>query len=97
MLCPLVQVLKTAWSDALLLFFYKSTQTPKRFRLALLCVGCDIPASRELCGFLGHVATMGCNKCKKEFPVMLGEKFMVDLTDQIGQTETMQIIEKNVK
>ena len=36
-----------------------------------LCVGsvvCDIPATRKLCGFLGHTACLGCNKCLKEFP-----------------------------
>lgn len=29
---------------------------------------CDIPASRKTCGFLGHNARLGCNKCLKEFP-----------------------------
>jgi len=36
-----------------------------------LCVGsvvCDIPATRKLCGFLGHSAHFGCNKCLTEFP-----------------------------
>ena len=36
-----------------------------------LCIGsvvCDIPATRKLCGFLGHTARLGCNKCLKEFP-----------------------------
>ena len=36
-----------------------------------LCIGsvvCDIPATRKLCGFLGHSARFGCNKCLKEFP-----------------------------
>ena len=26
-----------------------------------------IPASRKVCGFLGHNARLGCNKCYKEF------------------------------
>ena len=56
------------------MFSYKSPQTLKCFKLALLCVGCDIPASRKLCGFLGHAANVGCNKCKKEFPGLIGEK-----------------------
>ena len=29
-------------------------------RAALLCVGCDIPAARKVCGILGYRATMGC-------------------------------------
>lgn len=33
----------------------------------LMCCACDIPASRKLCGFLGHSAKLGCNKCKKQF------------------------------
>lgn len=41
---------------------------PRFCHLAVLCVTCDIPASRKLCGFLSFSATMGCNKCKKKFP-----------------------------
>lgn len=37
-------------------------------------MGCDIPASRKLCGFLGHGATRGCNKCMKQFEGGIGEK-----------------------
>ena len=40
--------------------------------MALICVGCDIPSSRTLCGFLGHSATAGCNKCRKKFPGGVG-------------------------
>ena len=43
-------------------------------RCALLCVACDIPASRKVCGFLGHTAKFGCSKCLKEFPGGVGEK-----------------------
>lgn len=44
-------------------------------RLAVLCVCCDIPASRKRCGFLGFSAKKGCNKCLKEFPrSSFGEK-----------------------
>ena len=32
----------------------------------------DIPATRKLCGFLGHSAKLGCNKCLKEFPSVEG-------------------------
>lgn len=40
---------------------------PLTIRLALTCVACDIPASHKVCGFLGHMATLGCNKCYKAF------------------------------
>ena len=39
-------------------------------RVALTCVACDIPASRKVCRFFGHRATLGCNKCLKEFKCM---------------------------
>ncbi|VDI23582.1 Hypothetical predicted protein [Mytilus galloprovincialis] len=71
---PLVQELKKSWSDGFQLFSNKSPLILKCFKLILICVGCDIPASRKLCGFLGHAATSGCNKCKKKFPGTVGEK-----------------------
>ena len=41
-------------------------------RCALLCVACDLPAGRKLCGFLGHSAKLGCSKCYKEFSGTVG-------------------------
>ena len=44
-------------------------------RAALLCVGCDIPAARKVCGFVGHRALKGCSKCLLSFPTTtFGEK-----------------------
>ena len=43
-------------------------------RYALLCVACDIPASRKVLGFLGHSATLGCSKCLKKYPGSVGNK-----------------------
>jgi hypothetical protein len=41
----------------------------------LLCAGCDIPAARKTCGFVGHSARLGCSKCLLEFPTAhFGEK-----------------------
>ena len=45
-----------------------------KIRCALLCVACDIPASRKVCGFLGHSADFGCSKCFKKFPGSVGSK-----------------------
>ena len=38
-----------------------------KVRCALLCVACDLPAGRKVCGFLGHNARLGCSRCLKEF------------------------------
>ena len=70
----LVNELKEAWTNGFYMKSFKPKNTMKCIRLTLLCVGCDVLASRKLCGFLGHSATKGCNKCKKEFPGMIGEK-----------------------
>ena len=44
-------------------------------RCALLCIACDLPAGRNLCGFLSHSAKFGCSKCYKEFPGTAGTMF----------------------
>lgn len=75
---PLVDELKEAWQGFSMKSF-KSPSQPVTFKLALICVGCEIPASRKLCGFLGHAATKGCNKCMKSFDGGVGEKIMVAL------------------
>lgn len=49
-----------------------SFQTKKVIRCALVSVACDIPAGRNVCGFLGHNARLGCPRCWKRFPGMVG-------------------------
>lgn len=71
---PLVNELKVAWSQGFQLASSKSSYLKKNFKVALMCVGCDIPATRKLCGFLGHSATLGCSKCFKKFPGSVGNK-----------------------
>ena len=46
----------------------------QKVRCALLCVACDMPASRKVCGFLSHTAKLGCPRCRKEFPGSVGSK-----------------------
>ena len=36
----------------------------------IICTASDIPATRKLCGFLGHSAFLGCSKCLKYFSTM---------------------------
>jgi len=45
-------------------------------RARLLCVACDVPAARKVCGFMGHNATQGCSKCTKKFPRREGITFL---------------------
>ncbi len=52
---PLVDKLAILWN------------IPETFKACLLCVACDIPASRKVCGFTGHNSVHGCNKCTKTF------------------------------
>ena len=64
-LSPLVGDLKQAWDNGITLTTRDGSAIT--VRLALSCVACDIPASRKVCGFLGHNAELGCNKCYKQF------------------------------
>ena len=43
-------------------------------RAAVMSVSSDIPATREICGFKGHSALLGCSRCLKRFPGGFGEK-----------------------
>ena len=47
-------------------------QCRKLIRCALLCVACDIPAGRKVCGFLSHNSPLGCSRCLKQFTGTVG-------------------------
>ena len=47
---------------------------PLKVVAALLCVAADIPATRKVCGFVGHSANRACSKCYKFFDGGFGEK-----------------------
>lgn len=66
-LSPLVDELLILWEDGVKLRYSGSPLFPECFKVALLCVACDMPASRKVCGFTGHNSRRGCNKCTKEF------------------------------
>lgn len=76
-LMPLVYELQEAWEYGITVSSHNNVLV--NIKLALACVTCDIPATRKVCGFLGHNAVYGCNKCLKEFNVTFGEK-----TDFLG-------------
>ena len=65
---PLVLELKEFW-QGICLNVYRSAGVSNEVlvRCALLCIACDIPAGRKVCGFLSHSAAKGCSKCYKEF------------------------------
>ena len=66
-----------AWSEGIKVITQEGSKII--IRLALTCVACDIPASCKLCGFLGHNAVLGCNKCLKPF-----KSIAVGVTDYSG-------------
>ena len=71
-LAPLVQELQNFFVGVEM--YIQSLSKTVLVRCALLCVACDIPASRKVCGLLGHSATYGCSKCMKVFPGQVGKK-----------------------
>ena len=44
-----------------------TTEGQEVIRAALLCNSSDVPATREVGGFVGHGATKGCSRCLKNF------------------------------
>jgi len=59
---PLVEERQQLWKPGV-----QYVSLPTVLRAAVLCVACDVPAARKVCGFLGHTARLGCSKCLKEF------------------------------
>lgn len=64
---PLVDELHDLWKVGVQIDS-PNVQFPVTSRAALLCVACDTPAGRKVCGFYGHMARAGCSKCIKKFP-----------------------------
>ena len=68
---PMVRELSEMWTGCWL----GSNCNKKYVRAALICVSCDIPASRKVAGLVGHCAHKGCSRCLKSFPTEnFGEK-----------------------
>ena len=72
-LVPLVKEMKVLWNGV----YLKSSlcRLPLRFRAAIACISCDVPAARKLCGFKSHNSHRGCSKCFKYFPGNVKESF----------------------
>lgn len=71
---PIVDDLEVAWTTGHSMKTFTHPNETKQVKYALMCVGCDVPATRKLCGFLGHTATLGCSKCLKKFSGEIGRK-----------------------
>lgn len=69
---PCVDELNGLWKGILL--STSLSPVPLRIVAALLCVAADIPATRKVCGFVGHSANRACSKCFKFFSGGFREK-----------------------
>ena len=70
---PLVKEL-TKFLEGVTISVHTHDGTAKKLvKCALLCVSCDIPAGRKVCGFLGHGARYGCCRCGKCFEGCVGQ------------------------
>ena len=69
---PLVEELEDLWKGVRLCVNSRVILSQIIVRCALLCVACDLPARRKLCGFLCHYAKLHCSKCLKQFPGVVG-------------------------
>ncbi len=63
-LTPLVSDLLLLWDG---LSFDTHDYSSQTIRCALLCVACDLPAGRKVCGFVSHSANLGCSRCYRTF------------------------------
>ena len=72
LLDPLVSELKEFWHGVSLNVHTEAGPQNQIVRCALLCVACDLPAGRKVCGFLSHAAAKGCSKCSKTFSGTVG-------------------------
>lgn len=61
---PFVDELLQLWDGVAM----KTHNSAVLVRAALLCVACDIPAARKVCGFVGHSSLLACSRCLKVFP-----------------------------
>ena len=79
---PLVNDLLKFWAG--IEMYIASSNYRKVIRCAVLCVACDLPAGRKLCGFLGHSARLRCSRCLKEFLDRLVAWTILGLIDTTG-------------
>ena len=101
---PLVEELKKLWSGVIV---HIEGRPSVFIRAAPICVACDIPAARKVCGFLAHSALRGVPsvwKCFQQRPLMISLTTLV-LTMRTGmqnhtgsmRTNTRKLRHKQLK
>ena len=60
---PLVDELLELWTGT----YFTAPGVFVPVRCALLCISCDLPATRKVCGFISFSSLHGCSKCMKKF------------------------------
>ncbi len=86
---PLVADLQELWDG---LIMKDASGISVFVRAALLCISCDIPATRKVSGFVGQNAYHACSRCLKAFPTSaFGEK--ADFTGSDRTTWEPRIME----
>lgn len=58
----------------------------QQIRAVLLCVACDIPAGKKVCGFCAFGSDYGCSRCFHKFPGSFGEKIVQTSKGMDGQS-----------
>ena len=69
----------------------------RKIRCAVLCVSCDIPAGRKLCGFLSHSVRLGGSRCYKPFPGTVGNMDYSGFNRETWQPRTQVKHRQNVE
>ena len=69
---PLVKELQNLWKGVEMCVNVNGRMLTLAVKGALLCVACDLPAGRKVCGFLGTSAALGCSRCLKKFQGVVG-------------------------
>ena len=93
---PLVDELQQLWVGINLTLCTESEKITEIVKGALLCVTCDIPAGRKVCGFLSHAATLGCSKCLKKFPGAASQKDYSGFDTSLWPKRTNQSHRENI-
>lgn len=71
-LTPHVGDLLSLWKGV---SFKMADNTTKIIHCALLCVACDLPTEKNVCGFLSYKANFGCSKCYSSFSTGMFKQF----------------------
>ena len=94
---PLVSELECFWYGVPLLVRTVSGASEQSVRCALLCIACDLPAGRKVCGFLSQSAARGCSKCLKEFSGVFGTMCYSGFERSLWPLRTNEMHRKDVE